>query len=502
MANLTDKKFNAVNNLLMKYVDPEAARSFKNAHKKGKDIEWIESNWEALEGYEPWTQAYSSIDDLTMSSEEQMQKVYNRNPDFTKISKARLKAILDNGDFTEQKLRNYYKFREEQKKRVDKINQDRYAEKSNEYNKVTRSKEDSYYNSPLANEYARKAYIEGNKDAALYNEIAGKAAAAADFIPGPAGLIGPVIRTGQKWAANEPVLTGGTAADFAGALIPEFAEKPAKMAFQYLKGNKYLNKLLESKVGKQIEARIKKADAREADVATKELDNFKNVDLDAMTNDELLKYYNSVHTPELKAEISNYWKTRGDLEEAKSFEEISDIANGPDLRLTSAIAERERNAAEQALIESERKAKYIADRKIPELELKSGQMKPDQPLFTNGDFNAYYKDVPIEAIAERMAVEPNKKADLLYNVLTLGGRKMARSTLGGRAGQWDMFDPEPKDTRDQDVEWVIKTFGKEWSPTAKPTNYDNDPLIKEAYDKWLQDVQVNSYPVWLKTRGK
>mgnify|MGYP007037123230 CR=1 FL=1 len=500
MNAITEKKAKEINRVLNK-IDSDASAGFRRAYEEDREIEWLNQHWEQLEEFEYWNKNYSDVRELTMPKEEQLAKVYTANQKgFDSLSPAKLKTILASNDFTEQELRNYYKFREEQKKAVDQFNQARYAEKSDEYNKATRSKEDSYYNSPLANEYARKAYIEGDKDAALYNEIAGKAAGAADFAPLPLSLAGPIIRTGQKFAAKEPVLTGGTVADFAGAIIPDVAEKPAKMAFQYLKGSK-LGKFLESKLGKQLEARINKADVHEAEIASKELDNLKNIDLDAMTNEELLKYYNSVQTPEIKAEIANQWKARAKLEGAKPFEEISDVANGPDLRLASAIAEKERNAAEQALIESERKAKYLADRKRPELELKSGQMKPDQPLFTNGDFNAYYKDVPIEAIAERIAVEPSKKADLLYNVLTLGGRKMARSTLGGRTGQWDMFDPEPKDTRDQNVEWVIKTYGKEWSPLVKPTNYDNDPLIKAAYDKWLQEAKVNNYPAWLKARG-
>lgn len=493
MASLTDKKFNAVNNFLMKYVDPEAAKSFKDARKKGMEIEWIEANWETLDEYEPWTQAYGSIKDLTMAPEDQMQKIYNRNPDFAKISKARLKTILESGDFTEEDLKNYYQFREDQKKALDKFNEERYQKVSDEYMQAKRANDDSYYNTPLANEYARKHYIMGNPKQATVNEIAGKAAAATDFVPFPLSLGGPLIRTTQKWAADEPVLTGGTAADFAGAIIPDVAEKPAKMAFQFLKGSK-VGKFLESKLGKQLEARVKRADANEAKLAAEELERFKNLDLDAMTNEDLIKNYNSFQTPEIKTEIANQWKARGQLEEARMFEEMP---NG----LAEAIAEKERKEAEKALLESERKAANITQKKTPELELRSGQMKPDQPLFTNGDFNPYYRNVPIETISEHMAVEPNRGADLLYDVLTLGGRKMARSTIGGRTGRWDMFDPEPKDNREQNVEWVIKNYSKSWSPLVKPINYDKDPLLKEAYDKWLEEEQLNSYPVWLKARG-
>ncbi len=159
MNAITEKKAKEINRVLNK-IDSDASAGFRRAYEEDREIEWLNKHWKQLEEFEYWNKNYSDVKDLTMPKEEQLAKVYTANQKgFDSLSPAKLKTILASNDFTEQELRNYYKFREEQKKAVDKINQERYAEKSDEYNKATRSKEESYYNSPLANEYARKAYI-------------------------------------------------------------------------------------------------------------------------------------------------------------------------------------------------------------------------------------------------------------------------------------------------------------------------------------------------------
>lgn len=65
----------------------------------------------------------------------------------------------------------------------------------------------------LANPYAAKHASKGETGQAVTNEIAGKAAGILDFVP-VFGLGAPAIRTMQKWAADEPVLTGETAVDW------------------------------------------------------------------------------------------------------------------------------------------------------------------------------------------------------------------------------------------------------------------------------------------------
>lgn len=485
MANkpLTDKKISEIYNHLAKNIDLGAANGFAKAEDK---VDWLQRHWSTLEDYDRWVDKYPTMNIIVMPKEEQLEKVFNTYPDLDSLSESRKKYILKNNDFTEEEMKDYYEFRKAQREQMDKFNEDRYKVISKEFTEANRAKDKSYFNTPLANEYARKHYIQGNPNQAVVNEIAGKTAAASDFAPLPFSLAGPLIRTTQKWAADEPVLTGGTAADFAGSIIPDVAEKPARMAFQFLKGSKF-GKFLESKLGKQLEARVKRADAEEAKLAAAELERFKGLDLDAMTNEELIKNFNAFQTPEIKAEIANQWKARSRLEEARVFEEMP---NG----LAEAIAEKERKEAEKALLESERKAKNIAERKTPELELKSGQMKKDQPLFTNGDFNPYYREVPIETISEHMAVEPNRGADLLYNALTLGGRKAARATISGH--RWDQFNPEPKDNIENNINEVIKMYSKDWSTAFPPEGYESDPLIRAAYDTWKASYPKYEFKAW------
>lgn len=488
---MTEKKFNEVHNFIRKNIGEKPAAGFNAAYKQGKAAEWITKFWPKLEEYEAWTLKYSNIDDLTKSKEDQLKDIYNKNPDFSAISKARMKTILaGNDNVTEKEIEDYYKFRAEQKKLVDKINKERYAKVNEEYTKANRAKDDSYFNSALANEYAREHYLKGHPIQAKINEVAGKAAAASDFLPFPLSLGGPLIRTTQKWAADKDVGNLGTATDFAAAIIPDIAEKPAKMGWEYLKQGKF-GKLFESKRMKQIENRIKAADNQVAENASKDLQLMKDVNLDKLTDTELYKLYNDVTTPEFKKSIEDYWKARASRTEAGQFAEMP---NG----IAEAIAERDIPAAEQALADAQRRADYLVNVKEPELQLKSGKLPQDEPLFVNGDFNSYYRNAPLSTISDYVEsqVEPSKLNDALYQMLKLGGTKAARSGIGGRLGQWNTFNPEPKDNRESNVNDVIRMFSNSWDLINKPEGYDSEPIIREAYDKWKASLPKYEYKSW------
>lgn len=485
MANLTDKKFNKVNNFLNTYIDPQAAKLFKAAHKEGKDVEWLKNNWELLEEYEPWTRTYNSIEDLTVSPEKQKERIYNANPDFSKISKARLKTILEEGDFTEDELKNYYDFRKAQTKAVDKFNQERYNEIAKTRKESERSKDKSYYTSPFANEYARKAYIQGDKDLAGKQEFLGKTAAVSDFMPFPVSLMGPAIRVSQKYNAGEDIMTPGTALDFAGAVIPDAVEKPAKIAWQFLKGSK-IGKLLESKTGKQIENRIKSADNKAAQEVANEIELTEGLDVDRLTDEQIQDIYKKIKTPEIKKSIEDYWKAKRSVDEARQLGEMPNA-------IAKAIAERNLPEAEQALISAERKVDYVSNLNKPILEVRSGNLPKDQPLMVNGDFNTYYKDVPLKDIIDytESQVVPNFKDEALYQLLRLGGRKAARATIGGH--KWNEIDYKPNYNEDKAINEVINMYRNDWLRNGKPANY-NEPLIKAAYNKWIaEQLRKGSY---------
>lgn len=487
---ITEKKFNEVHNFIRKNIGEKPAAGFDAAYKQGKATEWLTKFWPKLEEYEAWTLKYSNVNDLTASKEDQLKAIYNKNPDFSAISDARMKTILAGNDVTKKELKDYYDFRAEQRKLVDNINKERYAKVNEEYTKANRAKDDSYFNSALANEYAREQYLKGNKTAAYINEGLGKAAGAIDFTPFPFSLAAPAIRLGQNIYSDQPVNKLSTVADFGGAFIPDIAEKPAKMGWQYLKQGKF-GKFFDSKRMKQIENRIKAADNQVAENAAKDLQLMKDVNLDNLTDTELYKLYNNVTTPEFKKSIEDYWKVRASRTEAGQFAEMP---NG----IAEAIAERDIPAAEQALANAERRTEYLAKVKEPELQLKSGKLPQEEPLFVNGDFNSYYRNAPLNTISDYVEsqIEPSKVNDALYQLLRLGGTKAARSGIGGRWGQWDAFNTEPKDNRESNVNDVIRMFSDSWDLINKPEGYDTEPIIREAYDKWKASLPKYEYKSW------
>lgn len=484
---LTDKKYKEVFNFVDKYVDKDAAKAFDKAYKEGREIEWLNKFWNRLEEYTPWTNTYSSIEDLTATPEKQLEQIYNKNPDYDKISDARMKNILDNNDITEKQLKDYYAYRKAQSDAIDKFNEDRYKDKSNEYEQIERSKDESYYNSPLANEYAREAYIKGNPQMAAYHEAVGKVAGASDFAPFPLSLLGPGLRTVQKAYADKDVITPGTLADFGGAIIPDFAEKPARFVYNYAKSGieRLLPKVGDSKIMKAIEARVNKADAKKSqDLAKSDLEVMKT-NLDNLTDKELLDLYDKANNPRLKAQIEEYFKARGQVANAQMIKESPMTQSS--LSATD-LANKNLDEANEALNKAEQEFVKVSSKEQPTTELKAGISK--QEPFVDDNLVTYYKDTPLSTLSEYEAskVTPNKTASALYNVMTYGGRKAARSGLGGRLGQWNTFNPEPNDKSEQLIQDVITMYSNKWSPMEVPPEYHTNPLIRDAYDKWYNDI--------------
>lgn len=483
---LTDKKFKEVFNFVDKYVDKDAAKAFDKAYKDGREIEWLNKFWPQLEEYTPWTNTYSSIEDLTASPEKQLEQIYNKNPDFDKISEARMKNILDNNDVTEQQLKSYYAYRKSQKDQLAKFNEERYKEASDKYSQINRSKDDSYYNSPLANEYAREAYIKGNPNEALANEIAGKVAGASDFAPFPLSIAGPIIRSGQKAYAGKDVLTPGTVADFAGSFIPDIAEKPARFLYNSSKEviERFGRKFGDTKIGKAIEARVNAADAKKAQEIAKSDLEVMSTNLDKLTDKELLALYDKANNPRLKAQIEEYFKARGQVANAQMIKEHPYMQN----KEAKNIAQKDLDDAYTYLDNANGEFIKTAAKEQPTTQLKAGIQ--NQEPFVDENLVSYYKDTPLSTLSEYEAnkVTPNKLASSIYNVMTYGGRKAARATIGGRTGQWNTFNPEPEDKSDKLIKDVISMYSNKWSPIEVPQEYNTNPLIRDAYDIWYNDI--------------
>lgn len=490
MANkvrLTDKKYKEVYNFVDKYVDKDAAKAFDKAYKEGREIEWLNKFWNRLEEYTPWTNTYSSIEDLTATPEKQLEQIYNKNPDYDKISDARMKNILDNNDITEEQLKSYYAYRKAQSEAIAKFNEDRYKDLSNEYRQIERSKDDSYYNSPLANEYARESYIKGNPREALVNEIVGKAAGLSDFATFPISLVGPALRTAQKAYAGKDVLSPGLFADFGGAIIPDFAEKPARFVYNYAKSGieRYLPKVGDSKIMKAIESRVNKADADKSQALAKADLEVMNTNLDKLTDKELLELYDKANNPRLKAQIEEYFKVRGQVANAQMIRESLKTQSSKQAKVK---ANNDLNEAYKSLDNADQEFIKVSAKEQPTTELKAGIAKTEP--FVDDNLVAYYKDTPLSTLSEYEAtkVTPNKTASALYNIMTYGGRKAARSGISGRLGQWNTFNPEPKDKSEQLIKDIITMYSNKWSPMEVPQEYYTNPLIRDAYDKWYNNI--------------
>lgn len=488
---LTDKKFKEVFNFVDKYVDKDAAKAFDKAYKEGREIEWLNKFWPQLEEYTPWTNTYSSIEDLTASPEKQLEQIYNKNPDYDKISEARMKNILDNNDVTEEQLKSYYAYRKAQSDAVSKINEDRYKDKSNEYAQIQRSKDDSWYNHPLANEYAREAYIKGNPNEALAHEIAGVVAGAADFAPWlgiiPIPALGPIIRTGQKAFAGKDVLTTGTLADFAGAVIPDFAEKPARFLYNSSKEviERFGRKFGDTKIGKAIEARVNAADAAKSQAIAKSDIEVMKTNLDNLTDKQLLELYDKANNPKLKSAIEEYFKARGQVANAQMVKESLPVQRS---KAATDLANEGIDEAYKSVDKANAEFIKTSAKEAPTTELRAGIQK--QEPFVDDNLVAYYKDTPLSTLSEYEAskVTPDKFASSIYTIMQYGGRKAARAGIGGRLGQWNTFNPEPADKSEQLVKDVISMYSNKWSPMELPPEYHTNPLIRDAYDKWYNDI--------------
>lgn len=497
MANktLSDKKVNEIYNFIRKNIGKDAAEGFR---KRDDKVQWIKDHWNDLEEFEAWTLKYSSVEDLTKPSIKVLEDIFNKNPDINAISEARMKTILNNNDISEKELRDYYKLRYAQQEQVDKFNKERYDELNKLSEEYKRAHDNSYYNTPIANEYARKHYIKGNPIQAGINEVAGKVAAIADFGPPIISLLAPTIRTTQKWAADEPVLTTGTAADFGGGSLGFVGKIPGvKSAVKGFTGK--IQQLLtrsNNPTAKEIGSVINANTKKEAETLAKKDLEIISKDLDRLSDVELVKLYESTDNPIIKNEIERVHKARAELNQAKYVNE--QLLSDPK---TSKFANAPQGSAEK-VIEKEQQLDNVMNDVAKEqaniqaaIEVKAGKVK--EPIYSStGDFSPYYKDVPFEDIVEYQRYYGNKPSNtskFIGNMLLGVGRKVSGQSIAHR--NWNEIDYKPDYNEDKAINEVIKMYSDGWQVDRLPSNY-NEPLIKAAYDKWLNDNKFNYIYNW------
>lgn len=477
MKVFSDKQINSIKRDLQIWLGDEAAKSFDASKDKAK---WFQVNQDALLTNDQFVKKYD-IDALISVDTKPMESLYNRYPNFDKLTENQIKRFTNSTDISKDELKKFYDFANNTKERNAKYNEERYKELDKNRQEAERAK-DGYYNTNVANEYARKHYIQGHPNQAAVNEVAGKAAALLDFAPPLFALGGPAIRTAQKWAADEPVLTMGTAADFGGGALGFVGKIPGvKQVIQGTTG-KIANFLTRSKNPKAQEiANVvnKSAIAEEEAMARRELANLKQVgDLDKLTQDELYKLYNSTGDPVIKANIEKVHKARQELEYARELQGHPNVAG------SNAAANQ---AADNVLLKDAalEQANNTATKNMADYEAFLQAKAGDINFSPYGDVPSFFKDVPMEVIAEQYARK--QKPSFLSKALGEGllgiGRKTAGQSVAHR--KWNEIDYKPDYNEDKAINEIIRLYSNDWK-YGRPSNY-NEPLIKAAYDKWLND---------------
>lgn len=452
----TDKQINKIRKVLSDKINAEWAESFDSADDKAS---WLMRNRDYLESVPGWNKAYN-IEDLLKSNKSAMESIYSTYGTIEEISPERMTQLSNAYDITKDDLKKYYNMRAEQSKAVKKYNEERWAEIDKARNEAERAKDKSYYTSPLANEYARKAYIQGDLENAKWHEAAGKIAGATDFAPFPISILGPMIRQYQRYDIGEEkpsyIPSTETLLDYGSAVIPDIAERPAKLGLRYAKGalERIFNKAGDTKLFKQMENIANAKDAAQtAKAAARDKALIDELgDMNKYSTEELLKFANSTDNPTIKNEIYKF----------------IDARHGGQTLPTSIDLQM---------------------KELPSIELKAN--KPEVPVFNNGAVDVRYQPVNASQLAEYQALQDRggRIANLLETGFNLGTRKFARSGIRGDIAPSTWYNYKPEFNEDKAKDEVIKLYGNTWSLNERPAT--NDTLIQAAYDKWFEANKYN-----------
>lgn len=222
-----------------------------------------------------------------------------RHEDLVRSNRAVAQALQV--DAPHEVKEGYFKDKDEQRQYdagEKKYNEEK-AKKQQLADEYKRSKEDSYFNTFLANEYAKQQAIKGNKGKALANEVAAKLGFISDFTPPPFSYAGPAIRYFQR-GLNEDKwnpLDVEVIADVGTSLFGP-AKGAAKTGYQAAKqaAGPLLGKVFDTKLGKWVERGVNAVDARTAQTALEaerkaisdKVDDFINAFHNEQINDEAI----------------------------------------------------------------------------------------------------------------------------------------------------------------------------------------------------------------------
>lgn len=303
----------------------------------------------------------------------------SRHEDLVRSNRAIAQAVQ--ADAPHEVKEGYFEDKDEQRQYdagEKKYNEER-AKKQQLADEYKRSKESSYFNTFLANEYAKQQAIKGNTAKALANEVAAKLGFISDFTPPPFSYAGPAIRYVQrglnedKWDPTDVEVLADVGTSVFGP-----AKGAAKTGYQAAKqaAGPALGKVFDTKLGKWFERGVNAVDARTAQTAieaerkaiSNKVDDFINafhnekIDDEAITNfaTEIADKY-----PELAQKLIDRTnalaKSRRTVQEAELAAKTKS-RDAAKREAEAVIAERKSaeadQALEEALDETQKKAQY------------------------------------------------------------------------------------------------------------------------------------------------
>lgn len=465
MKSITDETFDQVYNFLLKRVSPDAAIGFKKAPNKA---EWINKYWDALNEDSDWAETYKSKEDI----------FGNPSKTFPNLWEQYEGKILTDAQFDVLKKKYPWVRRDELNDWFNKTNEyNKFYkdEATKEINKNLREKEIQdwpLWKNLLTSDYEKQRYI-NEPESAIFGEqaagfvnsspgakadfISGVLAGGADLLPTKYALpVGPAIRFGRDMAHIG--LDSPYKKDLKDA-VTDLGKDTFLNATTYgLANTRQLARTASNLADDRVREAYKLYEERNAiDKGIKMLDNSKADDITSLMAD-----INKLPPSSLKDDL---------------IKEAGDWTQGINPNRMDKV------------IEDYRKALRPETEELYTMMINNTNYKPPSP-------NSYlrekllYNENPMKGISNKFEYGTLRAIDVL-NKGKPGyiGFSGTRSLLG-RGSNLDnkVQTAEMKQEFEDNVERVKNNYSLLWSTKRKPEHYDN-PIIKEAYNRWLQEQQ-------------
>ena len=465
---MTEETFDQVYNFLVRRVSPEAAKGFKNSTNKA---EWIDKYWDRLSEDSDWAETYKSKEDI----------FGNPSKTFPGLWEQYEGKILTDAQFDVIKKKHPWIRREELNDWFNKTNsyKDFYNEEAKKQAGINRrtkeiKEEWSLPKKVISSEYEQQRYINEPQEATFGKEapgffgssvgskadlISGGLAATADLIPHKlATPIGPTIRTGRdllhyfnpesKYKKDLNEIWGDAVQDYS-----------TNFAAYGLANARKLSRI----ASKFSEPNVQRA-------------------FDKAVNEKAIK--EGISKLDALPESTTLTEFRG------AIKSLPDSPLKDDL--LSATANYTQEPVDKLAIKADRVMEGYRKSLIPDIQ-ESYEMMINTPGIKPPKPNAYMEQVldvranPVKGPLNKLEYGALLGADAINvgkpgQMIVQGSADVAGRGRTPNVVQTALERQEQEDT----VERIKNNYSLLWTPKHKPQGYDN-PLIKEAYDRWLAE---------------